>query len=282
MLYKTGCTPLEYAATYMQLSQAEAAGEEIPVPGFFELLADLSGDPSSVDELRHAFEAATPEELLGTVNDDDAHILKPFVSASGPASPPPAEGFDSKTITLRIQLDGMKKPPLYRVVKVPGGISFAALHSIIRIVMGWEGGHLHAFRTPNGTSIGHIDEEDDMNYMDEDYTFISSYLNSVGTKLKYEYDFGDGWEHTIKVEAIDDTPSEHPVLIKTKGGQVVEDCGGIWGLQELRDIVASTGRISADAREQMEWLGAANRVELAAMVTAEIDIDEVNEELAEF
>lgn len=37
-----------------------------------------------------------------------------------------------------------------------------------------------------------------------------------------------------------------------------EDCGGIWGLDELiklRDRAATKERLSADDRERLEWLG---------------------------
>ena len=54
-------------------------------------------------------------------------------------------------------------------------------------------------------------------------------LEDAGTKtLKYLYDFGDGWEHTVKVERITDAiPGlAYPVLINATGRCPPEDVGG--------------------------------------------------------
>jgi hypothetical protein len=55
---------------------------------------------------------------------------------------------------------------------------------------------------------------------------------TVGTKtLKYLYDFGDGWEHTIKIERLTDPEpgTFYPRLIEAKGRCPPEDIGGPWG-----------------------------------------------------
>lgn len=280
MLYRLGCNPLEYVKLYSSFAEVEEAGEQIAIPTLFELLEELSGQKGFAEKVAQTFMAS---------NDDDfnpepkLHILSPsFIDDDDDpvAAPEPDGEMADKTLTLRIQLDGMKKPPLYRIVKVKGDISFAELHSVIQTVMGWDGSHLHSFSAQEYT-IGPADDDDfGMIDLDEDETRISSFLNEVGAKAKYEYDFGDGWEHTIKVEAIEDGAIEHPLLIKTKGGQVVEDCGGIWGLQELRDIVASKGRLSEEDRNRMEWMDASSRADLAKQVTAEPDIDSINSRLS--
>ena len=278
MLYKSGCTPDEYAAIYDEFSHAEACGANIDMPTLFEMLSEMMGeDMSSVfakenkDLLRALDES---EELFENDNPK-------FVMGKKAQVPKPAEGFNNKTLTLRIQLDGMKKPPLYREVKVAGNIRFSTLHSIIQIAMGWENDHLHDFTTKDGKKIG-IPYDDNFDTLDynEDDLFISTYLNSVGSKIYYEYDFGDGWEHTISVVDIEDGAIAHPQVIKSKGGKVVEDCGGIWGLQTLRDIVASKGRLTSDDKDRLEWMGCDNRAQLAAMVTAEPNLDEINKRLA--
>jgi len=54
-------------------------------------------------------------------------------------------------------------------------------------------------------------------------------LEDVGTKtLRYLYDFGDGWEHTIKIERITDASPgiAYPRLLEAVGRCSPEDSGG--------------------------------------------------------
>jgi hypothetical protein len=66
-------------------------------------------------------------------------------------------------------------------------------------------------------------------------------LEDVGTKtLRYLYDFGDGWEHTIKIERImDAVPGiAYPRLVEAAGRCPPEDVGGPWGYAELLEAIA--------------------------------------------
>ena len=56
--------------------------------------------------------------------------------------------------------------------------------------------------------------------------------------LNYVYDFGDYWDHKIKLEKVVKSTSPKVSLvevIKGKGSFLVEDCGGIHGLMALID-----------------------------------------------
>ena len=77
---------------------------------------------------------------------------------------------------------------------------------------------------------------------------------AIGTKtLKYLYDFGDGWEHTIKIERlIDSEPGTlYPRLIEAKGRCPPEDVGGPWGYGEFLEILADPGH--EPHRDLKEW-----------------------------
>ena len=50
---------------------------------------------------------------------------------------------------FKIQLKGVKKPPVYRVVVVNDDITFHQFHEIIQIRMGWLNSHLYQF-SPTG------------------------------------------------------------------------------------------------------------------------------------
>ena len=76
----------------------------------------------------------------------------------------------------------------------------------------------------------------------------------LGTKtLKYLYDFGDGWEHTIKVERLIDPESGilYPRLIEAKGHCPPEDIGGPWGYGEFLEAIADPSH--ERHRELKEW-----------------------------
>jgi hypothetical protein len=66
-------------------------------------------------------------------------------------------------------------------------------------------------------------------------------IEDVGTKtLRYIYDFGDGWEHTIKIERLGDPEPgvAYPRLIEARGRCPPEDVGGPWGYGELLEAIA--------------------------------------------
>ena len=73
--------------------------------------------------------------------------------------------------------------------------------------------------------------------------------------MKYLYDFGDGWEHTIKVERLIDPElgALYPRLIEVGGRCPPEDCGGPWGYGELLEAIKDP-RHERHA-ELTEWIG---------------------------
>lgn len=146
---------------------------------------------------------------------------------------------------LKITLDGID-PPIWRRFQVPADTTLARLHDVIQTVMGWENDHLHAFRIgkrlfESGT--------DPMGFPMPDMVFplpgraraedtAKAKLCDVAPRahavLKYEYDFGDSWEHTILVEDIAAEPGAQRYLcLEGERACPPEDCGGIWGYQEL-------------------------------------------------
>ena len=65
---------------------------------------------------------------------------------------------------------------------------------------------------------------------------LDKVLEDIGTKtLRYLYDFGDGWEHTIKIERLSDPEPGvlYPRLIDVTGRCPPEDIGGPWGYAEF-------------------------------------------------
>jgi len=73
----------------------------------------------------------------------------------------------------------------------------------------------------------------------EDDVRLDQLVGAEGDAIWYEYDFGDGWDHVLKVEEVLD---EQPATVRCLGGRMAcppEDCGGIGGYEELAGWVRS-------------------------------------------
>src|SRR5215471_8791700 len=130
---------------------------------------------------------------------------------------------------LKITLDHVK-PVVLRRVEVPFDIRLDRLHLTIQAAMGWTNSHLYEIRAGGaGWSTPYPDADWASDFMDARKARLDDILEDIGTKtLKYLYDFGDGWEHTIKIERlVDPKPGMlYPSLIEAKGHCPPEDVGG--------------------------------------------------------
>jgi hypothetical protein len=127
---------------------------------------------------------------------------------------------------LKITLKHIK-PPIWRRLEVPADIKLGKLHDVIQIAMGWTDSHMHAF-IAGQTVYGTPDPEFGGGTKSERNVRLDSIVKAGG-KLVYEYDFGDGWVHEIKVEKVlDADPAAHyPRCTAGKRACPPEDCGGL-------------------------------------------------------
>jgi hypothetical protein len=143
-------------------------------------------------------------------------------------------------VRLKITLDRVE-PAVMRRITVRFGVRLGRLHRIIQAAMGWSGGHLWEFRA-GGTGWG---PRDDYEFGDGPHdaskATLLSVIEDVGVKtMRYIYDFGDDWQHTIKVERIfADVPGlAQPFLLEATGRCPPEDIGGPQGYREMLDALA--------------------------------------------
>lgn len=104
---------------------------------------------------------------------------------------------------LKITLDDVK-PVVLRRVEVPLAIRLDRLHHVLQIAVGWTDSHLYEFRI-RGIGFGVPDPDWSMGNdpIDTRKTTLLAAIEDTGAKsFKYLYDFGDGWEHTVKIEKI--------------------------------------------------------------------------------
>ena len=73
--------------------------------------------------------------------------------------------------------------------------------------------------------------------------------------LRYTYDFGDDWRHTIKVERrfTAELWDDYPRLTDVKRHCPPDDCGGPWGYSEYLEALSDPGH--KRGRELLRWRG---------------------------
>lgn len=129
-----------------------------------------------------------------------------------------------KGYQLKITIKG-SRPPIWRRVIVPEMITFADLDKIIEEIFGWTHEHLYEFYFSSIDETFALDPDLDDN--DVDTVYIDEWMWE-GEQFTYIYDFGDYWKHTICVEKIVSYENRYPIVLKSKGPYMIEDCGGIY------------------------------------------------------
>jgi Plasmid pRiA4b ORF-3-like protein len=181
---------------------------------------------------------------------------------------------DPAVLRVKIRLVGVSRPPVWRRLLVRADMRLDRFHDAIQAAMGWEDYHLHLFSSGNA-EYGVADPE--LGHRDERRTRLNQLLKGPGARIGYTYDFGDHWRHDITVEEVLAASSRdgYPVCLAGKGACPPEDCGGAWGYEQLREVLADPAH---DQHEDMlEWLGLESA---AAFDPMSFDIDEANEALA--
>lgn len=157
-------------------------------------------------------------------------------------------------LQLRIELAWIK-PTIWRRVVVPETITLPKLHQVIQAVMGWHDCHLHEFEIA-GERYG---------IPDPDYDFAEPVRVEQRVRLatalggaksfRYVYDFGDDWEHRIKVERrLPPAPLFDTALcIAGANASPPEDVGGEPGYADF--VAAMADPDHPEHHDMLEWYG---------------------------
>jgi len=143
---------------------------------------------------------------------------------------------------LRIEMVGIE-PLIWRRIWVPGNTKLPKLHRILQIVMGWDNSHLHQFSAGEYLyGVPDPDHEfDPDNLINQKSVTLEMIAPKRGDMFGYEYDFGDGWEHTVKVEKIVpiDDRNFWPMCVAGERAVPPEDVGGIGGYMDFLEAIRS-------------------------------------------
>ncbi|HWQ48066.1 MAG TPA: plasmid pRiA4b ORF-3 family protein [Methanosarcina sp.] len=167
-----------------------------------------------------------------------------------------------KIYQLKLSIKSIS-PKIWRRIQVPENYTFLDLHKAIQTVMGWEDYHLHEFEMQNPKTeeldkIGKADEDCETlceSLVPENKAKLSKYFTPENKFALYRYDFGDNWEIKVKLEEIlpKKQGAKYPVCIAGKRAAVPEDIGGIWGYEEMLEILKDPEH--EEYEHTVAWLG---------------------------
>lgn len=191
----------------------------------------------------------------------------------------------SQTYTIYVSIEDCPVK-VFRRIKVPSNLWLGNLSHILIDAIGWEGYHLWQFTEGdvNYTSMANIEDREKnglyfhCRQVDDMTVTVADVLPRKGSKITFEYDFGDSWTHNVRVSSISDEPCDpfDIQVISGKGACPPEDVGGVWGYARMLDILS--GKID-DPKEKAsyeEWLG----LEKGEKFDAErFDIEWANEDI---
>jgi hypothetical protein len=182
-------------------------------------------------------------------------------------------GAKTRVFQLKIQLREVR-PPVWRRVLVPGEMTLAELHKVMQTAMGWSNSHLHEFEV-EGVQYGVPDSDWGLDEVADESRVKLFRVAREDARLRYAYDFGDGWQHDITVEKVlsPQPGTRYPRCIAGRRACPPEDVGGPWGYQDFLAAVEDPGH---DEHEHwVEWVG-------GGFDPAEFDLAAVDEAMDAF
>lgn len=193
---------------------------------------------------------------------------------------------DVVTYRVRVDLRGTR-PPLWRRLELASDLFLDQVHGILQAAFGWTDSHLHQF----ASGLGHygpetehylcpFEVEEGTTGIPEEDVRLDEVLADPGDKLFYDYDFGDGWEHVIKLEAVlpRQGSGRRALCVAGRRDGPPEDCGGV-GAYEL--ICAATDPANPDHTDAVADFSRfyGDSSDLAHVRTTPFDIGEINDVL---
>jgi len=206
----------------------------------------LDGEP--LQRLRLLFIARKLTDCLQASLVSDA-TKKPRAVKSKPAK----QVYQFKIILMGI------KPKVWRRIQIQD-CTLDKLHEHIQTAMGWTNSHLHQFEIKGeryGDPALMDDGFDGFACIDSTKTYLSHVLPGTDKRFafRYEYDFGDSWQHKILFEGTPpvDLKAKYPLCMEGERACPPEDCGGVWGYGDFLKAIRNPKHEEHDS--MLEWVG---------------------------
>ena len=234
-------------------------------------LIELSQDGSSV-ELTESGVTVSEGATLIVANAFDRALGQGEYASAAPTEPPEDIPLfdplpyrienDRRAFLLRIELDLEGLHPCWREVLVPATCSFLDLHIIIQLVFNWYDEHLFNFEMVAHSQNLHMEEHavqiPEDAFVPSGYALATAHDVLLGDVFprsrtaRYSYDYGDGWEHKVKVvKTLRDADITAPQLMDGKGDAPPEDVGGPGGFEDF--LVTISSPFNAGCVDALAW-----------------------------
>ncbi|MEV7422801.1 MULTISPECIES: plasmid pRiA4b ORF-3 family protein [unclassified Streptomyces] len=169
------------------------------------------------------------------------------------------------------------RPPVWRRLEVPSAVTLQQLHHIVQAAFGWEDAHMWVFRTPKDRCRYRPSRREPA-ILSPTAKRLDQIAPLPDDRLHYLYDFGDGWEHSLLVEAVSrpEPGTAYPRCVTGRRACPPEDSGGTWGYAYLLDVLADPSH--EEHEDRLRWLGleSADQFDPAAF-----DLERINAALAQ-
>jgi len=162
-------------------------------------------------------------------------------------------------LRFEVRLIGAERAPWRRFL-IKKAATFDSLHLAIQDACGWENCHLFAFRRSNrgGTIAGIPDDFEARPTPDARGVKLAEHFKGAKpASCIYEYDFGDGWLHEVRL--VETVLLPERFVRRLEAGERAfppEDCGGIPGYENCVAVALDRPTDEVDDPEELrEWLG---------------------------
>lgn len=159
-----------------------------------------------------------------------------------------------KIYELHVELEHIS-PPIWRRLLVPSKIPLSKLHDLLQLSVGWTNSHLHSFSVGNKSYSTADADLDELEMLDEEDYTLEEVLGSSVREFVYEYDFGDGWHHRIKVRPADKPSPDwfYPLCVAGERAAPPDDVGGPPGYEEFLRAINDPKHEEHDS--MLVWIG---------------------------
>jgi hypothetical protein len=207
-------------------------------------------------KIQDLLEKYTDEEPPQIIKIEDAKL---GLTESKPSKKPQAKAKVASAVLYQFKITLTdSQPAIWRRIQVQD-CTLDKLHEHIQTATGWTNSHLHVFEI-KGQRYGDpelLQDGFEELCADSTTTMVSGIVPTTSKRFvfKYEYDFGDGWEHEVLFEGCPPVKKgkKYPICLEGERACPPEDVGGVWGYQDFLTAIADPDH--EEHENFLEWCG---------------------------